>query len=88
MTNKHDLMNVATSVLKLGLGSVLALCLVQCSAEQEGNEAIASVQQAVTACGVFSVPTSTTVRAVPIGLSARRLEVPSAIASLVSVPTS
>jgi hypothetical protein len=53
MTMKLDSMSVVTSMLKLGVGAALALCLVQCSSEQQRTdepESVASVQQAL-ACG-------------------------------------
>jgi hypothetical protein len=51
MTSKHNLVSVVTSVLKLGMGAALALCLVQCGAEQDSDqgtpEPIASLESAV-----------------------------------------
>jgi hypothetical protein len=51
MIKKHELVSVATSVVKLGLGAALTLALVQCSAGQDSDqssaEPIASLESAV-----------------------------------------
>jgi hypothetical protein len=59
MTSKQKF-RACASVLQLGMGAVLALCLVQCSAEDEaidGPEPLASLHQAVAACGSVACTT-------------------------------
>lgn len=55
MIKKHELVKVVTSVVKVGLGAALTLALVQCGAEHQPGgdnaEPIASLQEAVMACG-------------------------------------
>src|SRR5690348_17227229 len=59
MTKEQKLVGALVSFIKLGAGAALALCLVQCSSEQQATdepEAVASMQQGL-ACG--GVPCST-----------------------------
>lgn len=76
MTSKHNLVSVVTCVVKLGMGTALTLCLVQCSAEQDSDagsaEPIASVESAVItnpACGSVActgTPDCTSVANLPL----------------------
>jgi hypothetical protein len=54
MTVKNHLVGAAACIVKASMCAVLALCLLQCGAEQapgDGHEEVASVQQALANCG-------------------------------------